>query len=118
MADRLELTLFGQKGFAFPFASGAFNFIEYIGKYRCGKLNTAYQVQAAQEGIILTNLNLRDTALDMVYKPSVKDSFFCQAPIPWYSISFKRDQGGSICGFVFRDDEGSQWENLAFERID
>lgn len=47
MADRLELTLFGQKGFAFPFASGAVNFIEYIGKYRCGKLNTAYQVQAA-----------------------------------------------------------------------
>lgn len=120
MDTRLEVTLSGQKGFAFPFAAGDVNFSEYKGTYCCAKLNTAYQVQVAQEGIILTNLNLRDSALDMVYKPSVMDSFYCQAPpyITWYSISFKRDQAGNISAFVFRDDEGSQRENLVFERIE
>lgn len=120
MIRRIVAQQEGQERVYFPFltATDPAQLAEYAGLYTCDRLHTAYTVQVQGNGLLLQNTDRRRTGVDFFYAPTVRDSFMARYPpyAPWHAITFRRDEGGRVCGFVFRDDEPSGRERLVFVR--
>lgn len=95
------------------------NLNEYVGAYRCDRIATGFSVAVRDGQLSLRNHDRRRTGIDLSYRPTIKDNFVGSAPpyCTWYCLTFRRDAAGRVVAFVYRDDAGSQRENLVFQRV-
>lgn len=88
---------------------------EYVGIYENAPLNEAYRVSALHSKLYFENVNRHHTALDLCFEPTIKDYFLTKNDyIPYYCVTFHRDQSGAVKSFSFRDDEKTMRENFMF----
>jgi hypothetical protein len=91
---------------------------EYVGAYTCRELGTTFTVDVVQGGLRLRNRNRHFCSMDLVYQPTIQDSFVAYDPHPVVSqITFLRENG-QIRAFVYRDYDGDKREDLPFIRHD
>jgi len=92
---------------------------DYTGEYRCDSLGAAYEVSIAEERLLMLNKDRRNTGVDFLWSPTVRDTFIAEYPpyCPFYCITFLRNKAGEVTAMVFRDDEGSRRENLVFRKL-
>lgn len=98
---------------------GKVNLEEYAGEYRCAAVDTTFSVGVEGDCLQTLNKNRRNTAIDFLWSPSIRDTFLAEYPpySPFYCITFNRNDAGAIVSMVFRDDEGSKRENFVFVKI-
>jgi len=89
---------------------------EYAGEYWSEELQTTFIVGPAPGGLSLRNRNRHFCSMDLIYKPTIRDSFIAYDPHPVSSrISFLRENG-TVSAFVYRDYDGDNREDLRFCR--
>lgn len=93
--------------------------VVYAGEYLCPRMSVTYRVCPERDGLRLTNIDHHNTAVNFLYKPTIRDSFIAQYPpyVNWYCISFQRDNTDQVVSLTYRDDEGSGRENLVFSKL-
>ena len=90
---------------------------EYVGAYHCTELRTTFLVALVENGIRLRNENRHFCSMDLVYEPTIRDSFVAYDPHPFASqITFLREKG-RVRAFVYRDYDGDRREDLEFSRV-
>jgi hypothetical protein len=87
---------------------------EYVGAYHCPELRTTFLVDVLGNRIRLRNENRHFCSMDLVYDPTIRDSFVAYDPHPGVSqITFLREVG-RVRAFVYRDYDGDRREDLEF----
>jgi CubicO group peptidase (beta-lactamase class C family) len=87
---------------------------EYVGMYTCDELDTTFLVDFEAGKLRLKNKNRHFCSMDLLYAPSIKDSFISYDPRPVSSqVTFLREMG-RIIAFVYRDYDGDRREELRF----
>lgn len=117
--DKSIIVTAGSEKFIYtPFIENEIDLSEYAGSYHNEALNLTFCVSILPEKLSVTNQNRHNTAIDLEYSPTVKDSFIAHSTyIRYYCISFQRNENNDIISFVYRDDEPTGRENFIFKKI-
>jgi CubicO group peptidase (beta-lactamase class C family) len=91
--------------------------VEYVGEYRSDELGITFDVEFAQQKLILKNHDRHFCSMDLMYSPTIRDSFIAYDPNPTSSqITFLRE-AGQITAFVYRDYDGDGREAIEFKKM-
>jgi CubicO group peptidase (beta-lactamase class C family) len=92
--------------------------VEYMGEYGSRELGITFIVEPAGQRLIVRNKAKHFCSMDLLYTPTIKDSFIAYDPHPKSSqITFLRKEG-SIEAFVFRDYDGDGREDMRFVKME
>lgn len=90
---------------------------EYVGAYTCHELRTTFLVDVVGPRLRLRNENRHFCSMDLLYDPTIADSFVAYDPHPVVSqITFLRE-GDRVRAFVYRDTDGDRREDLVFLKM-
>jgi|GEM_PF-402058 len=96
---------------------GADELAEYIGEYWSRELGITFVVSIDGQRLIVKNKAKHFCSMDLLYTPTIKDSFIAYDPHPTSSsITFLRKEE-SIEAFVFRDYDGDGREDIRFVKL-
>ncbi|UYP45617.1 D-aminopeptidase [Candidatus Lokiarchaeum ossiferum] len=97
---------------------------EYLGEYHCEILNTSFQVRNYEGKLLLKNKNPHFCSLDLLYTPTIPDSFESYDPHPYAMfITFQREKSieksdrRKIISFTYRDYDGDKREEFEFKKL-
>jgi hypothetical protein len=90
---------------------------KYAGAYHCRELRTTVLVDVVEGRLRLRNENRHYCSMDLLYDPTIEDSFVAyDAHCGSSQITFLRE-GGRVSAFHYRDYDGDRREDLPFRKI-
>jgi CubicO group peptidase (beta-lactamase class C family) len=90
---------------------------EFAGEYRSEELDTTFKVSIQGNRLCFRNKCRHFCSMDLLYAPTIRDSFIAYDPHPISSqVSFLRADG-QIDAFVYRDYDGDGREAIRFEKV-
>ncbi|MCJ7624941.1 MAG: beta-lactamase family protein, partial [Anaerolineaceae bacterium] len=109
----------GKVFFLHPFLDRALTQDEletYAGAYTCDELGTTFLVDFEAGNLRFRNKNRHFCSMDLLYMPTIMDSFISYDPRPVSSqVTFLREEG-RVTAFVYRDYDGDRREELIFRK--
>jgi hypothetical protein len=90
---------------------------EYVGAYRCHELQTTVLVDVVGSRLRLRNKQRHFCSMDLVYDPTIRDSFVAYDPHPAVSLITFLRENGRVLAFVYRDPDGDRREDLLFLQL-
>ncbi len=96
---------------------GSDELAEYVGEYDSPELGVTFLVESDGQRLMMRNQARHFCAMDLMYAPTIQDSFMAHDPNPVTSqITFLRKEG-AIEAFVFRDYDGDGREDFRFVKV-